>query len=132
MLRIVLLCLAFAASAAQVFADTDKRWAQLRVGMSKDETAAVLGRPLLRTAGKGFELWIYNHGAEVVFHAGPVFAWTAPTVIPMAAPAPAKRYTHDVFFLPGYRMPQHGTPVRRDSASEGYSLREILRYRSRQ
>lgn len=100
--------------------------------MSKDETAAVLGRPLLRTAGKGFELWIYNHGAEVVFYAGPVFAWTAPTPIPTAAPAHAKRHTHDVFFLPGYRMPQRGSGVRRDTGSEGYSLREILRYRSRQ
>lgn len=48
--------------------------------MTPAATFAALGKPLLRTAGRGFELWIYDHNAEVVFFRGPVIAWTAPSL----------------------------------------------------
>lgn len=105
-------------------------WAQMRPGMSSRETAAILGQPLLRSGSKGFELWIYSGGAEVVFHQGPVMAWTAPTTVPVAAPVAVATHSHDVYFLPGRPMPKPGTGNRRtESATSGYSLAELLRYR---
>jgi hypothetical protein len=53
-------------------------WAKLHLGMTAAQTAAALGDPLLRTAGQGFEVWIYDHCAEAVFY-GPLIGWTAPT-----------------------------------------------------
>jgi hypothetical protein len=98
--------------------------------MSSAETAAVLGQPLLRSGAKGFELWIYSGGAEVLFHQGPVMAWTAPTAVPTATPVAANTYSHDVYFLPGRPMPKPGSGGRRSSsATSGYSLEELLRYR---
>src|SRR5262245_49543351 len=53
-------------------------WSRLRSGMTPVETAATLGAPLIRSGGHGFELWVYDGHAEVVFYRGPVVAWTAP------------------------------------------------------
>jgi hypothetical protein len=107
-------------------------WAQMRPGMSTRETAAILGQPILRSGAKGFELWIYSGGAEVLFHQGPVRAWTAPTAAPKATAATAKTYSHDVYFLPGRPMPKPGNGSRRaTNSAAGYSLEEILRFRGR-
>lgn len=59
------------------FAHGADRWAQLKLGMTADETAAVLGTPLVRNVGRGFELWIYDHDAEVLFF-GDLVGWTSP------------------------------------------------------
>ena len=130
---VALLGRAFAAEAAmlgRMSAAEAAGWAQMRPGMSSRETAAILGQPLLRSGAKGFELWIYSGGAEVVFHQGPVMAWTVPTAVPAAKPVAANTYSHDVFFLPGRLMPKPGTGTRRAASStSGYSLEEILRYR---
>jgi hypothetical protein len=59
-------------------AEPSPSWGKLCSGMSQREIAAMLGQPLLRTHSRGFEVWIYNSGGEVLFFRGPVFAWTAP------------------------------------------------------
>lgn len=52
-------------------------WARLKLGMSAEQTVVLLGSPILRTRGHGFETWTYDHGAEVLIH-GTVVGWTAP------------------------------------------------------
>ena len=52
-------------------------WARLKLGMSSEQIVSLLGSPLLRTRGHGFETWTYDHGAEVLIH-GTVVGWTAP------------------------------------------------------
>jgi hypothetical protein len=46
--------------------------------MSRADTATALGDPLLRNIGRGFEVWLYDGGAEVLCFQGMVVAWTAP------------------------------------------------------
>ena len=53
-------------------------WALLKVGMSTDEAMEVIGDPLMKTYGRGFELWIYDNHAEAVFYGGPLIGWTTP------------------------------------------------------
>lgn len=52
-------------------------WSEVRLGMSAEQAAAVLGEPLLRSGGFGFEIWTYDHCGEVVFY-GPLVGWTEP------------------------------------------------------
>ena len=54
-------------------------WAQLKVGMSVDEAMEALGDPLMKTSGRGFELWVYDNHAEVLFYGGPLVGWTTPS-----------------------------------------------------
>ena len=54
-------------------------WTQLKVGLSAQRTATLLGEPVLRNHGHGFETWTYDHGAEVIIYAGATLVgWTAP------------------------------------------------------
>lgn len=54
-------------------------WTQLKVGLSAQRTASLLGEPVLRNHGHGFETWTYDHGAEVIIYAGAALVgWTAP------------------------------------------------------
>jgi hypothetical protein len=53
-------------------------WRHLRKGMTRDETSAKLGDPLFKNHARGFELWLYDCGAEVVCYRGALIAWTAP------------------------------------------------------
>lgn len=53
-------------------------WAELRIGMTELEAEATLGKPLLRSVGRDYAVWIYDHRAELVFY-GPLIAWTAPS-----------------------------------------------------
>lgn len=53
-------------------------WTQVKAGMTKAETLATLGQPLITSKGRQFELWIYDSGAEVVCLRGSVVAWTPP------------------------------------------------------
>jgi len=59
------------------------RWAQLKLGMTADETVAALGEPLVRNSGRGFELWIYDRDAEVLFF-GDLIGWTTPSAGPVS------------------------------------------------
>lgn len=53
----------------------------MKLGLSADETAALLGDPLQRVRGRGFETWTYDGGGEVLLYAkGSVIGWTAPAV----------------------------------------------------
>ena len=72
---------------ARVTAATDG-WAQLRVGMSRAQTSAVLGHALMTSSGRGFDIAIYDGRAEVILFAGRVVEWTAPASAAAAAPAP--------------------------------------------
>jgi len=49
------------------------------MGMTTEQTASLLGEPMFRRRGHGFETWTYEGCAEVVFYgSGAVVAWTAP------------------------------------------------------
>lgn len=63
-------------------------WSQLKTGMTRGETIAMLGTELVASRGRGFEVAIYDGRAEVVFLNGQVVAWTAPASS-QAAPSPA-------------------------------------------
>jgi hypothetical protein len=52
-------------------------WAHLKLGMNPEETLATLGAPLFRSGERGFELWIYDRHAEVLFY-GSLVGWTNP------------------------------------------------------
>lgn len=96
-------------------------WSKLKLGMSALETSAILGEPLMRTAGQGFEVWIYDDQAEVVFY-GPVVGWTTPRTIRLTISS------HDVWSAssaPGQSaqvlprpQPASQTPARRVTATK--------------
>jgi hypothetical protein len=52
-------------------------WARVKVGMTAGQIVSLLGEPLLRSKARGFELWTYDQGAEVLIY-GTVAGWTAP------------------------------------------------------
>ncbi len=52
-------------------------WSQLKIGMTTEEAVTALGAPLQRNIGRGFELWTYDHQAEVLFY-GDLIGWTTP------------------------------------------------------
>jgi len=52
-------------------------WAQLKVGMAAEEILSLLGDPVMRSKGRGFETWTYDDGAEVLIY-GLVVGWTMP------------------------------------------------------
>lgn len=58
-------------------------WSRLAIGMSAEETLSALGEPLLKNVGKGFEIWIYDNHAEVLFF-GNVIGWSTPGTGPLA------------------------------------------------
>lgn len=54
-------------------------WSQLKVGMSPQDAAKLVGEPLFRRQGKGFQMWTYDGGAEVLLYVtSGVVGWTAP------------------------------------------------------
>jgi hypothetical protein len=57
----------------------EEGWTQLKLGMTTDQAVEALGDPLIKTIGGGFELWIYDNHAEVVFYGGPMVGWTTPS-----------------------------------------------------
>lgn len=56
----------------------DGDWGAIKAGLTRVETLAAVGEPLMRSAGREFELWIYDRGAEIVCFRGRIVAWTAP------------------------------------------------------
>ena len=85
LLRLFLLCLVSATSLS-----AEQSWAQLKVGMAADDALEVLGEPVSVRRGRGFETWIYDHGAEVLVYPV-VVGWTAP------ASTGLKHFSHDVW-----------------------------------
>jgi len=78
MLRSLTFCFAALAALAPALLRGKENWAQLKLGMTAEETLATLGRPILKSVGNGFEVWIYNNGSEVVLF-GSLIGWTAPS-----------------------------------------------------
>lgn len=106
-------------------------WDTLKVGMSALETSQALGSPLIRNVNKGFELWIYDGRAEVLFFRGPVVAWTPPSVVSTDAKAPA----NDVIVAsrPSTSAPiQKNATPQRPTNSDGYDQLPLYRFRRRQ
>ena len=103
-------------------------WAQLRLGMTTAEAASALGEPLVRSVGRGFELWIYDHDAEVLFF-GDLVGWTTPGAVPSA------RHSADVWQANGgqddfravlARLPApRSQPARRAATAPAAEQREI-------
>ena len=77
-------------------------WTKIKTGITPTEAADVLGKPLIRTYGRGFQLWIYDGCGEIVFGGGPALGWTqpAPTQESLARPV-----ENDVQFRPVVRLP---------------------------
>ena len=93
---LLLLCLV-AVCPAQ--AETTPHWDALKKGMTPAETFALLGKPLLRSANRGFDLWIYDCGAEVLFFRGPVIAWTKPNTT-ITVPSASDSFEWPVLWTP--------------------------------
>lgn len=65
------------ASALQAADKVDDRWTLLRLGMTADEALEVLGEPLLKSSGRGFEIWTFDKAGEAVFY-GSLVGWSTP------------------------------------------------------
>lgn len=124
---VIAACVLAGAAAA---ASPREKWTQLKSGMSAEETAAVIGRPLIRTSGRGYELWIYDSCAEVLFQHGPVAAWTVPVPNPVSEARPIEHdFIRGVFFLP---PPAPRARPAAANAAPGYlGLDSRFRYRPR-
>lgn len=79
-------------------------WAELKPGMSRVEAAALLGRELLASRGRGFEVAIYDGRAEMLFLHGGLVAWTPPGTS-ASAPSPASAFKFDQQWRPRF-VPQ--------------------------
>ena len=77
-----------------VAADAAGDWSQLKAGMTREETAAVLGTELMASRGRGFDVAIYDGRAEVLYLNGQVVAWTAPVASDAPLP-PASAWQFD-------------------------------------
>ena len=109
--RSFFLPIAFGSLLVPQLAAATKGWDQLKTGMTPAETLVALGKPLIQTAGPGFSVWIYDSKAEVVFHDGPIMAWTIPTPNPLSEARPLEM---DLPLGPSRKSPpviQEPTPV---------------------
>lgn len=77
-----------------VAADAAGDWSQLKAGMTREETTAVLGIEIMASRGRGFDVAIYDGRAEVLYLNGQVVAWTAPAASE-APPPPASAWQFD-------------------------------------
>lgn len=83
----LLVVLGTAAPATPVAPTEAVRWAQVQIGIKREQVSDILGEPLMRNAARGYERWVYDGGCEVQFTRGEVTAWTAPKgVKPASAP----------------------------------------------
>lgn len=75
-------------------------WTKVKAGMNGDETLKLLGQPLVRTAARGYDVWIYDGRGEIVFAGGPVKSWSigAPTTESLVRPV-----ARDVLLRPARR-----------------------------
>lgn len=116
MSRLTGLSLVFVALCTPTFAAGAKDWAKLKPGMTPDEAFAALGQPLIRNSNRGYEVWIYDSKAEVVFHQGPVLAWTIPTPNPASEARPIEM---DLPMNPPKRLPYFVKPKRNQNSAAG-------------
>ena len=105
-------------------------WTKMKLGMSAEQTVTLLGDPVLRSRGRGFETWTYDNGAEVLLH-GTVVGWTAPVTAGLAKRSqdvwinrPAGRHyatLHAALADPA-RAPAAPTPARRKTPPTGAGI----------
>ena len=112
-----LLALLAGLTAAASFAGAAPDWTKIKAGMNGDEALKQLGYPLIRTAGRGFEVWIYDGRGEMVFSGGPLKDWTvgAPT-----AESLARSVAQDVLIRAAPRRRQRLSPVQALPAVQTY------------
>ncbi len=85
-------------------------WSKVKTGITPIQAAEALGQPLIRTYGRGFQVWIYDSHGEIIFAGGPAMGWTQP--LPNAESA-ARPVELDVLIRPVVRLPSLrslGTP----------------------
>jgi hypothetical protein len=78
-------------------------WSRIKSGVTAAQATDALGKPLIRTYGRGFEVWIYDSCGEVVFAGGPALGWSLPVPNPESASRPVER---DVLIKPLVRLPK--------------------------
>lgn len=77
-------------------------WSKVKTGITPFEAAEALGKPLIRTYGRGFQVWIYDGCGEIVFGGGPALGWTVPSP---TAESLARPVALDVLIRPVVRLP---------------------------
>ena len=79
----------------------------------------MLGREVLGSRGRGFEITIYEGRAEMVFLHGSLVAWTAPAASMSGAPVPENTWKFDQQWRPRFRVlpliEPRNEPVRRST-----------------
>lgn len=80
MSRLSLLLVLFAAAlGGGSTARAEGDWTQLKAGMTLAQVFGILGEPLIKSQSRGYDLWIYDAGAETIASGGKLIGWTAPT-----------------------------------------------------
>lgn len=102
MSRILLTTLALFGLSVPASAAPD--WTRIKSGVTAEQTAEALGKPLIRTYGRGFEVWIYDSRGEVIFAEGQAaLGWSLPVPNAESASRPVER---DVLLKPVIRLPK--------------------------
>jgi len=94
-------------------------WTKVKAGIMPTEAVEVLGRPLIRTYGRGFQVWIYDGAGEIVFGGGSALGWTQPAPTQESLSRPVEQ---DVLIRPVVRLPslQGFTPQRQTFQIQTY------------
>jgi hypothetical protein len=77
-------------------------WSKVKTGITPTEAADILGPPLIRTYGRGFQMWIYDGCGEIIFGGGPAMGWTQPAPTQESLSRPVES---DVLIRPVVRLP---------------------------
>lgn len=98
-------------------------WEQLKPGMNRDEATNLLGAALITSAGRGFEVAVYDQRAELVYFEGKLVTWTAPLSSPAALPPVNTWQFNQVWTRPMAPVPAPlRLPVQRGSILPSYRL----------
>ena len=77
-------------------------WTKMKTGITPTEAAEAVGKPLIRTYGRGFQVWIYDGCGEIIFGGGPALGWTQPAPTQESLSRPVAL---DVLMRPVVRLP---------------------------
>lgn len=102
MLRPSRLILLFLGLLVPAFSPGAADWTKVKPGITTFEAAEALGKPLIRSYGRGFQVWIYDGAGEIVFGGGPALGWTVPSPTPESLARPVGL---DVLIRPVVRLP---------------------------
>ncbi len=102
MLRVTRCLLLLLGLMAPAFSQGAADWAKMKTGITPTEAAEAVGKPLIRTYGRGFQVWIYDGCGEIIFGGGPALGWTQPAPSQESLARPASL---DVLIRPVIRLP---------------------------